>query len=161
MAGCPKRPRNGSRMKAKSAQGALKGDKPKGTNRTQMRIFADSCRFLSSPRKRSIWEVQIFAETLLFEKLLFLSKGVEGGSCREEGNSSNRRFQIAIPPIIFTGKSRGREARVPEPGPPLKMFGGKITNTNDFAYFSRKSCVPGGPENFEEKCPPAGTRTKI
>ena len=38
---------------------------------------------------------------------------------------------------------QGREIRVPVPGPPENVFGGKVTGTNDFAYFSRNR--PGKP----------------
>ena len=52
-------------------QGALKGTNLRGQTEPKRRfslIFADFCRFLSFPRKQSIWETQIFAENRRFSQ---------------------------------------------------------------------------------------------
>ena len=52
-------------------QGALKGTNLRGQTepkRTFSQIFADFCRFSPFPRKRSIWETQIFAENRRFSQ---------------------------------------------------------------------------------------------
>ena len=52
-------------------QGALKGTNPRGQTEPRRRvsqIFAHFCRFWPFPRKRSIWETQIFAENRRFSQ---------------------------------------------------------------------------------------------
>ena len=60
-------------------------------------------------------------------------------------------------PEMCTGSSlrlrtdrQGSEIRVPVPNPPEDFYGGKITGTNDFAYFPGKSYGPRRPNKIEK-----------
>ena len=61
---------------------------------------------------------------------------------------------------VVGGPCHGREIRIPVLGSPKFMYGGKIIDTNDFAYLQGKSQGTEGPNKFE-KCPPASAGTKI
>ena len=62
--------------------------------------------------------------------------------------------------LFFSFETQGREIHVPAPGPPKHFLWNKITGTNDFAYLSRSIIWTRGARK-KEKCPPAGTGTKI
>ena len=73
-------------------QGALKGTNLRGRTEPKRRfsqIFADFCRFSPFPRKQSIWETQIFAETADFPRKPQIFAG------------TRRKPQIGVCPLRF------------------------------------------------------------
>ena len=82
-------------MSSGDSQGVLQGTKLRGQTELKRRlplIFADSCRrFSPFPRKRSIWEAQIFAEDRRFSQ-----EAAE--NCRNPQETADQRLSPWVRP---------------------------------------------------------------